>query len=204
MSLMDTIKGAREEASANIITGDRSDEDGAVESTTSASGGFTPRSATRAKPKREAAAGVRVVSGAKKSKSKSSGTMTKEEQKAERKREREKEDRRNAVSQMLLEEDPNYQHHHKIWWRILIVGLVFMVIALFTYMLVNQQGETAPLWMAVISMGSMVLAYVAIIVGFIYDWRNIRPIRQQQDSRAASMSEKRINKTLRERDKDKK
>lgn len=202
MSLKDTIRGAREEASANIgpITrGSGSEEsDGAT-----ASGqdqGFVRKSTTRAKPKREAAAGVRVVSGGK---TKSAQEMSKEEQKAERKRLREKEDRRYAVSQMLLEDDPEYQRLHKVWWRILIVGFVFMVIALATYMWVNQQGETTPLWLAILSISSMVLAYIAIIIAFIYDWRNIRPLRRSHETRAASMSEKRINKTLREREKDK-
>ena len=203
MSLKDTIQGARKEAAANINPLTRPSSEGNDEAGSQASEqGFERRSATRAKPKREAAAGVRVVSGS--SKTKSTANMSKQEQKAERKKQREKEDRRYAVSQMLLENDPEYQRYHKIWWRLLIVGFAFMCVALVTYMLVSQQGDTAPLWLAIISIGSMILAYAAIIIGFIYDWRHIRPIRRNHEQRAASMSEKRINKTLRERDKEKK
>ena len=201
MSLKDTIRGAREEASANIGPITRNSDDAEGTDAPAQDQGFVRKSATRAKPKRQAAAGVHVVSGS--GKTKPVKDMTKGEQKAERKKQREKEDRRYAVSQMLLEDDPEYQRLHKVWWRILIVGFVFMVIALFTYMMVNQQGEAAPMWLAVLSIGTMVLAYITIIIGFVYDWRNIRPLRQSHEARAASMSEKRINKTLREREKDK-
>lgn len=207
MSLKDTIKGAREEVSASGNPFERSGGDQGG-SSGSASGdtqgqGFMRRSASRAKPSREQAAGVRVVSSSGKSRSasKSTANMTKAEKKAERQREREKEDRRYAVSQMFLEENPEYQQRHKIWWRMLVTGFAFMVLAIITYMLVNQQGESTPLWLAAISLGSMVLAYIAIIVAFVYDWRTIRPIRRTQESRAASMSDKRINRALRERDK---
>ena len=205
MSLKDTIRGAREEAAANISPLNRpssSEETGDSGAQSTTDQGFERKSVSRAKPTREAAAGVRVVNSSRKGKP--AGEMTKQEQKSERKKEREKQDRRYAVSQMLLEEDPAYQRHHKIWWRILIVGLVFMVIALISYTYVSSVGEGAPMWVMVVSMGSMVLAYVAVIISFLYDWFHVRPIRRNNEQRVASMTEKKINKTLRERDKEKK
>ena len=204
MSLKDTIRGAREEAAANISPLSRTSSEEPVDSgaQTTSEQGFERKSVSRAKPTREAAAGVRVVNSSKKGRSTSE--MSKQEQKSERKKERERQDRRYAVSQMLLEEDPAYQRFHKIWWRILIVGLVFMVIALISYTHVSSVGEGAPMWVMVVSMGSMVLAYIAVIASFIYDWVNVRPIRRNHEQRVASMTEKRINKTLRERDKEKK
>ena len=199
MSLKDTIRGAREEAQSNLTTTATNDtEDNASEDKSDA--GFVRRSPSRAKPRRQAAAGVRTVSGSNKS-AKPVSEMTKEEKKAEKQRKREKEDREYAVSEMLMENDPDYQQYHKMWWRILIVGFVAMVISMVLYGVVTSQGETAPLPLAIVSLATMVIAYAAIIAAFVYDWRKIRPIRISCQQRAASMSEKRINKMLRERDK---
>ena len=198
MSLKDTIRGAREEAQSNLTTTATNDaEDNASEEKSDA--GFVRRSPSRAKPRRQAAAGVRTVSGS--GKSKPVSEMTKEEKKAEKQRKREKEDREYAVSEMLMESDPEYQQYHKMWWRILIVGFVAMVISMVLYGVVTSQGETAPLPLAMASLATMVIAYGAIIAAFVYDWRKVRPIRMSCQQRAASMSEKRINKMLRERDK---
>ena len=197
MSLKDTIRGAREEAQDNLASSNaRESADGVVED--KADAGFVRRSPSRAKPSRKAAAGVRTVSAGK---SKPASEMTKEEKKAEKAKQREKEDREYAVSQMLMDNDPEYQHNHKIWWRILIVGFAAMVLSMVLYGVVTSQGETTSLPLAIISLATMVIAYAAIIVAFVYDWRKIRPIRTSCQQRAASMSEKRINKMLRERDK---
>ena len=90
MSLMDTIKGARQEAEESGIPFEkptfRKKDDGneaAGASEGSSSQGFTRRSAAKAKPSRQAAAGVQVVrtSGGSKT-SKPKGEQTKEERKA--------------------------------------------------------------------------------------------------------------------------
>jgi hypothetical protein len=76
-----------------------------------------------------------------------------------------------------------------------------MVVSMILYGVVTSYGETAPLPLAIISLAAMVIAYGAIIAAFVYDWRKVRPIRMSCQQRAASMSEKRINKMLRERNK---
>ncbi len=195
MSLKDTIQGAREEAGNNIGSvrpSKRSEGSNDAEAASSTSGqqGFTRRSASKAKPSRRAAAGVRVVSS--NGKNKSQANMSKEEKKAERKREREKDDLRYNVTQKLLEERPEYKKARKTWWIFLIVGLVLMAIAFINYTVVTNSNGTAPMWVAFLAMGCMIAAYGVLIVGLIYDWRTIRPMRKDVDKYVRSMSEKRL------------
>ena len=203
MSLMDTIRGAREEASANgnpfesakeIVK--KSDDEPKPQS---GSSGFARRSAANAKPSREASAGVRVVTTSGKTK-KGSENLTKEERKAEKRAQRTEEDRRFAVSEMLLKEDAEYVRMRKVWRNLLIAGVVFLVIAMVLYGIVNQQGAEANVAMAFVAMGSMVIAYGFVIADFIYDWVKIRPLKKKADQRAASMTNKKINNMLRQRD----
>lgn len=191
MSLKDTIKGAREEAGTNIANARPVSKKAVSESSTSSSkssSGFTRRSASKAKPRRQVAAGVHKVSSDGKSKT----NMSKEEKKAERKREREKDDLRYNVTQKILEERPEYKKARKVWWAFLIVGLVFMAIAFFQYTFVSNANGTAPMWMAFSAMICMIIAYIVLILGLIYDWRTIRPMRKDVDKYVRSMSEKRL------------
>ncbi len=190
MSLKDTIQGAREE-----VEGSRSEaQSNKEEATASSNSGFVRKSAARGKPSRKAAEGVRVVKANGKPKSKVG--QSKEQQKAERKHEREVSDQRYTVSQMYLDSNPEYKARRKVWWRFLIVGIVLMLIALGFYTAVTNQGETAPQWMAFIAMATMIIAYVVVIAGIVYDWKKIRPMRKESDKRAASMSEKRLRAVL--------
>jgi len=196
MSIKDTIKAARDEVSANGNPFERpaatKDDDANDDARSSA--GFTRKSAAKAKPSRRAASGVRLVSANGKDKSKKN--MTKEEQKAERKHEREIDDLRYNVTQQILEEREEYQRARKVWWRFLIGGVVCMVLAFAQYMAVNSMGSNAPIFLAVSALVTMVLAYVVIIAGMIYDWRKIRPLRKDVNSYVQSMSEKRLINTI--------
>lgn len=203
MSLKDTIRGAREEAAASGNPFDRKANNKDAATTTSATTnsqanaqGFERRSAARGKPSREAAAGVRVVASNGKAKKKSQDNMTKEERKAERKRERAVEDRRYNVTQMYLEQDPAYQKARKVWWGFLIAGIAFMVIAMVLYWVVNGQGANANTGMAMSSVVCMVIAYIVVIAGLIYDWVKIRPLRKEVEKRTQSMSDKRLQTVL--------
>ena len=194
MSFKDTIRGAREEAGANVASWERTkdaDKGKNEEAASSANQqGFVRKSASKAKPSRQAAAGVRMVTSDGKAKSKKN--MTKEEAKAERKRDREIDDLRYNVTQKLLDERDDYSKARKVWWRFLIVGVTFVVLAFIQYAVVSNMGADAPTWIAFTSMGCMVLAYATLIIGLIYDWRTIRPIRKDVDSYVQSMSEKRL------------
>ena len=203
MSLKDTIRGAREEAAAsgNPFERNAGNKDADASGNASSNGssstqGFERRSAARGKPSREAAAGVRVVSSNGKSKKKSTEGMTKAERKEERRRERAVEDRRYNVTQMYLEQDPAYQKARKVWWRFLIAGIVFMMLAMVLYWVVNGQGANANTAMAMFAVVSMVIAYIVVIAGLVYDWVKIRPMRREIEKRTQSMSDKRLQTVL--------
>ena len=191
MSLKDTIRGAREEVAANVKPFERKKDavEAAEAEKSTASQGFTRRSAASGKPAREAAAGVRMVTADGKTKSKSK--LTKEERKAERKREREIEDQRYTLSQAVLKENEEYNRKHKIWLRFLIAGIVLMVLALSLYGLVVQQGQNAPQALAISS--------IVVIAGMVYDWRKVRPLRNDAEKRVSSMSDKRVRTALSKR-----
>ena len=197
MSLKDTIRGAREEAEASGNPFERKKAVAEVEESVEVKNAKrrATGSVASAKPRREAAAGVRVVSSSGKT-TKGKSEMTKEERKAERNREREKEDRRYSLTQAYLEEDEDYKAAHKTWWIFLGAGIALVVVAFTLYGLVNQQGAEASPVMAFLALASMVLAYVAIIGGLIYDWVKIRPLRQKITKRVESMSDKRVKTIL--------
>ena len=211
MSLMDTIKGARQEVNESGVLEDglvkkrkervqNGDQDASASSTGQ---GFTRKSASKAKPRRQQAAGVRVVTSSGKAKSRKD--QTKEELKAERKHDREVSDLRYNVSQKLLEQRDEYSKARKLWWKFLIGGVVLMVISVGIYMAVSNMGTSAPEWLAFIGLVVMVGAYVVVIAGFIYDWRVIRPMRKETDAYVQSMSEKRLVTAInKDADKDKK
>lgn len=194
MSLMDTIKGAREEASANgnpfERTSDKKDAGSSENAGAAAGQGFTRRSASKAKPSRTAAAGVRVVSANGKAKSRKS--QTKEELKAERKHDREVADLRYNVTQKILEERDDYIKARKVWWKFLIASVVLMVLAIGLYLVVSNMGTNAPEVLGILGLVTMVGAYIVVIAGLVYDWIKIRPLRKDVDKHVQSMSEKRL------------
>lgn len=195
MSLMDTIKGAREEASAAGTPFERTKEEkapkAAAESAPAGSQqGFVRKSAGKAKPSRQAAAGVRMTTASGKSKSKKN--MTKEELKAERKHDREVADLRYNVTQKVLEERDEYNKARKIWWRLLIASVSLMVVAIGLYLVVSNMGQDAPEALGIAGLVVMVLAYTVTIGALIYDWRKIRPLRRDAEKYVESMSEKRL------------
>lgn len=190
MSLMDTIKGAREEVDTSRGTSNKP-----ADNTTDAAGqrsqqGFTRRSATKAKPSRRQAAGVRMVTSSGKAKSKVN--QTKEERKAERKHDREVGDLRYNVTEQVLRDRSDYQAAHKVWWRLLIAGVILMVAAVALYLIVSNMGTNAPEILGVLGLVTMVSAYIVVIIGLIYDWRKIRPLRREAEKYVDSMSEKRL------------
>ena len=138
-----------------------------------------------------------MVSSSGKTKKKSD--VSKEVAKAERKHDREISDLRYNVSQKLLEEREDYQKVHKTWFKFLIAGVVLMVLAIGLYLVVSNMGTDAPEILGILGLITMASAYIVVIVGLIYDWRKIRPLRNEVDAYVKSMSEKRlitaINKT---------
>jgi hypothetical protein len=101
-------------------------------------------------------------------------------------------DLRYNVTQQILEEREDYQRAHKMWWKFLIGGVILMVAAIGLYMAVSNMKSSAPEWMGVLGIVTMVAAYGVVIAGLVYDWVKVRPIRREVDAYVQSMSEKRL------------
>jgi hypothetical protein len=197
MSLLDTIKGAKEEAQEAgglIATGkkDASEKSNAAEADASqSSSGFSRKSAARAKPRREAAGSVRVESS-----SKPESQMTKEEKKAARDKRRSEEDLIFDAKRAVLNQMPEYQRSQKIWWGLLIAGIVCTVVAWGVLQQINAnnigQGYGA------VTAITMVVAYVLVIGAFIFDIWKVRPMRKAADEQVAGMSKRRMQRVIEE------
>lgn len=205
MSLRDTLDAARQEVQdgGTVFSGKGRTEakeasDGAEAAPRRARG-----SAANAKPARDAATSVRVVSSSGKKKSslgKPRSEMSKEERKAARQAEQRQLDKETAARTALLNSYPGYKRSQKIWWIMLGTGLgltivAFLVNYFLTSRLSQEQGVT-PLVVAAIA--PLVLAYGCIIVAVIYDIRVARPMRKRAETEVNGMSVKRMNALIRE------
>ena len=192
MSLLDTIKGAAEEASANEKAA-KTSKDKAAEKAKSKDKDKTGESSTKravrgsaasAKPKREKAGTVREASKPAKRE------LTKEEKKAERAKQREKEDLRASVVQILLSRDADYKRTEHIWWGLIGGGFVCTLFsAIINYNL--APGDSTGRW-ATVGIVLIVLAYVLIIGSFIYGMVTRSKRRKPIEARVAAMTEKKM------------
>lgn len=154
--------------------------------------GFTRKSAGSAKPARAAAASVRVVPASSKAKRKQAERgesltgLSREEKRARRREERMRDDRVYAVSNELLKEEPGYKGRRKVFWALLIVGLIATVAV--WLMLLGLDSGSIDIAQPVQIVG-LVIAYVCIIAAFVYDLARIRPLRNDARRRAEGMSE---------------
>lgn len=201
MSLRETIEGARREAteagSLGLSKKDApKDKPGTDEQEEPR--GFARRSVARAKPAREAAGGVRVVSASsvRSGRQTPSGTgrsgASREERRSARRARREREDREAQAARVLMQRDPEYRKGQRVWWITMGVGMALILIS--TAISAFPGGSdldygTVAGFFAIVC---LVLSYGAIIGGFVYDWRKMRPIRNAASSLAASMTPKKI------------
>lgn len=193
MSLRDTIAGARKEISqsGNPFVRNAADEKPS-DTESDSSAGFSRRSSARAKPSREAASSVRVVSVEayrEGETGKAHNEMTKAERRAKRDRERAAEDRRAAVSQAILNGHAGYKRASHIWWGMLAAGMVAILLSWAVSAAIPVTTNNVS---AFVSITLVVIAYALIIVSFIYDWRVVRPMRRAADEEVARMSDRRV------------
>ena len=166
------------------------------------SAGMTRKSPTKAKPVREAAGSVRVVAK-KKNPDGSTSTvgMTKEEKKEVRRAEREEEDVFNTLTNAMLKRDELYTSRRRIWWVFLALGLVFVVASFASGYIGASDGSNMydlSTTGGILSVVSLVLAYVFIITSLVYEWMKIRPLRNETQNRIAGLSSKKRRATLAE------
>ena len=159
-----------------------------------ASAGMARKSPSSAKPAREAAGSVRVVKQHKNlDGSTSTVGMTKEEKKEVRRAEREEEDIFNSLTNAMLKADELYTSRRRMWWVFLGLGLVFVVAAFASGYIGAPDGSNMydlSTTGGVLSVVSLVLAYVFIITSLVYEWMKIRPIRNEKQDKVASLSPK--------------
>ena len=201
MSLRETLDAAKREAQegGSLIFGKDAKDAEAEEATATRS---NKRSAANAKPTRERAANVRVVSSedAKNGATgKKESEMSKEERKAARQKQRAKEDLAASVRNILLVADPAYKRTQHVWWVMLGVGFA-MTLATFgiNYALNNMESPDPSSPLVSIAMIAIVVAYVCVFGAFIYDWRKGRPIRKEVDARVDGMTRKKMEQIVRE------
>lgn len=156
--------------------------------------GMARKSASSAKPATANSGTVRVVatSGKEKREQMEKGEnlegLSKEEKKARKAERRQEEDRILAASDALMKADPIYVHRNFISWIIMaisIVGLVAMLI------ISNLSDSSSTLQIV-----CLVIGYGGLIVAIIYDMVRVRPIRNQYQTIAASMSESKLDSVL--------
>ncbi len=200
MSLMDTIKAARSEAEeAGTLPVGNKKAAGTTKATessqSSASGneGFSRRSTARAKPRRERAGSVHTE-GASKPKSE----MTKEEKKAKKEEDRQTQDLVLDTKSVILKQMPEYQRSQRIWWAMLIGGIVLTITSYLLSRVVANGGNDVTSSMAMVSVFCMVGAYVLVIGAFIYDLVKVRPLRNAANEKLTTMSKKRMQRFLKE------
>ena len=201
MSLRETLDAAKREAQegGSLIFGKDAKDAEAEEATATRS---NKRSAANAKPTRERAANVRVVSSedAKNGATgKKESEMSKEERKAARQKQRAKEDLAASVRNILLDADPAYKRTQHVWWVMLGVGFA-MTLATFgiNYALNNMESPDPSSPLVSIAMIAIVVAYVCVFGAFSYDWRKGRPIRKEVDARVDGMTRKKMEQIVRE------
>lgn len=166
---------------------------------TEAPAGVSRKSAARAKPARAAAQSVRVVS-ASSSKSKprpgtaaSMANMTKDQKKAKRRAEREQEDMIVTVANVKMREDDTYVRFRRIWWVLLVAGMVFVFVS-FAAGTLGRNAENnmydVSTTSGLVAVVSVVLAYALIIGALVFEFVKIRPIRNAALSQVRGMTEK--------------
>ncbi len=203
MSLRDTIEGARSEAKENVVDLKPKKKDGEKDDEAKKVPAYDPfqpgkSSAATGRPKAEAASSVRLEGKHKEATPLERSSMTKEEKKAERARERAREDMRTRAYDVLLKSNPDYKKTEKVWWIVLSIGfgctLVSLLVAYFM-----DGGQSLGTNAGNISIVFLVLAYVFIIGGFIYDLVKRRPLRKAAEKRLSGMNDKRVAEFLAEK-----
>lgn len=193
MSLRDTIEGARREAEGNVV-GRPKKEAEAVTGGEDERHGFSRSSAAKARPAREAASSVRTASS---SSAGAGGGLfggageTKEQKKERKRREREESDLRNRVYDAVLRGIDGYRKTERTFWVFVGVGFGLAVISLaINWATGGTTDISSPAGAA--GAGTLVLAYVFIIAGIVYDFAKRRPFRKQAQARVSGLTDKKL------------
>lgn len=155
--------------------------------------GMARKSTSSAKPARPAGGSVRVVPATAKAKRAAAergedlSSLSKEEKKARKAELRREEDRIYTASSQLMKEDEDYLRYRRIWWVLLVIGILALIGTWVLLAVLGQDGM-ADKGAQTAQFALIVAAYAAIIVAFIFDFIKIRPIRNACRDKAAGMT----------------
>lgn len=159
--------------------------------------GMTRKGASRAKPVRPAAQTVRVAAPGKSGKKKTDpATMTKDEKREFKRRQRDERDRITVVTNIVLRELPGYGKLRRVWWILLGAGLGLTAVSWLAMFVFPGASDDLATPMGMLAMVCLILAYVAIIGAFVFDWVKVRPMRKKADAQVASMTSKRMQQII--------
>lgn len=113
--------------------------------------------------------------------------LSKEEKKARKAELRREEDRIYTASSQLMKEDEDYLRYRRIWWVLLVIGILALIGTWVLLAVLGQDGM-ADKGAQTAQFALIVAAYAAIIVAFIFDFIKIRPIRNACRDKAAGMT----------------
>lgn len=163
--------------------------------------GMARKSTASAKPVRPAGGSVRVVPATAKAKRAAAergedlSNLSKEERKARKAELRREEDRVYTASSQLMKEDEGYLRYRRIWWVLLIIGILALI-GTWVLLIVLGQDGMAERGAQTAQFALIVAAYAAIIIAFIFDFIKIRPIRNACRDKAAGMTAARLDEVI--------
>lgn len=199
MSLRETIRGARQEASqASVFDGRGKSESKSEQASTTVESsastakaqGFSRRSSARAKPSRELAGSVR-------SSSSSAGEKTKEERKQDRQSRREQDDLKFDAREALLKSNDEYNKAHRTWLLLMGVGGAILLVCFIASRTITSGSSNINVILGVMSF-FVIVSYLMIIASIVYDYRKIRPIRKSVEAQVEGMTAKRMRRVVAE------
>ena len=165
--------------------------------------GAARKSAASAKPARAAAGSVHVVSASAKTRRReyeqgeSLEGLSKEEKKARKRELRAKEDRMYAAANILMKADEEYRAKRRVFWILEGVGIAGIVIV--WLLLVGVFNGVMPEGaLGTAQFAGLIVAYVFVIAGFIYDIVKIRPLRNFYKAQVAGMTDRKVLEVIEE------
>ena len=151
--------------------------------------GTTRKSASSAKPVREAASSVRSAPAPT---SRKQRQQEKKEHQAADRAERQQERRREQVLTAEAMRGEEYKKWRKQWWIVIVIAIVGVGLSwLFSAGVRNGVlPESFSQYSNAVSIIGLIIGYGGIIYAFYIDFKKIRPIRKAQEERARNLTKK--------------
>lgn len=149
--------------------------------------GASRKSASSAKPKREAAASVHTVAAGK-ARMREAEKQRKGDSKAERRAQRQREMAMGAQATKLPE--------YKKWRRYWLIAIIIAIVGVAVSWVINAGAKNGTLPASLqgvsnpIAIAAMVLGYIMIIIALVIDFKKLRPLRKAEEAKAHNLSKR--------------